>query len=163
MASSSAQSTAGRNPFIASAGELVYLWGGLGDKEPEALFIYSHATETWTTQLTEGAHPPTGLCNGGCTLSGHCIFLYGGWDGKSCHGDLYEFNTKNWMWKKVCDGGTEGPGKKSGCRMVSYESNLLVVGGHYDKTLNSRQVGASYSKKRRTNEVHSYDLATGKR
>ena len=35
MASSGTPPSARGEPFIASAGELVYLWGGKGDNEPE--------------------------------------------------------------------------------------------------------------------------------
>ena len=149
-------------PFIASAGKLVYLWGGEGHREPETVFIYCHDTKTWTTEVTKGPHPPAGLRSGGCTVSGQCLYLYGGWDGVSYHGDLYELNIKNWTWRKVCEGGAGGPGKKSGCKMISYQDRLLVVGGDYDKTPSSRQAGASYEDGR-TNEVHSYNLTTGKR
>ena len=160
MASSGAPPSARRDPFIVSAGELVYLWGGDGDNEPKTVFIYRHDTETWTGEVTKGPHPPTTLRNGGCTISGQYLYLYGGWVGGSYHGDLYELNTKSWTWRKVCDGGVKGPGKKSGCRMISYQDQLLVVGGCYGKTPSSRQAGASYEAGR-TNEVHSYNLTTG--
>ena len=167
MASSSARPSARRDQFIASAGELVYLWGGAGDTEPETVFIYRHDdTETsWTREVTEGPHPPAGLSNGGCTISGQCLYLYGGNVGPLYHGDLYELNTKNWTWRKICgDGGAGGPGKKYGCRMISYQDQLLVVGGYYKgMPTTSRQAGASYDEYGRTNEVHSYNLTTGKR
>ena len=162
MASSSAPMSAKRDPFIASAGELVYLWGGDGDREPETVFIYRRDTETWTREVTKGPHPPAGLRNGGYTISGQCLYLYGGYAGGSWHGDLYELNIKNWMWRKVCDGGAGGPGKKYGSRMISYQDHLLVVGGIYDMTPSSRQAGASYEDDGRTNEVHSYSLTTGR-
>ena len=162
MASSGAPPSARKDPFIASAGELVYLWGGVGNKEPETVFIYRHDTETWTREVTKGPHPPAGLRNGGCTISGQCLYLYGGFGGRSHHGDLYELNIKSWTWRKVCDGGAGGPGKKTGCRMISYQDQLLVVGGYCGKnTPSSRQAGASYEGGR-TNEVHSYSLTTGK-
>ena len=161
MASSGAPLTARGNPFIASAGELVYLWGGAGDTEPETVFIYRHDTDIWSRKLTKGQHPPAGLRDGGCTISGQCLYLYGGYDG-SYHGDICELNIKNWTWRKVCDGGAGGPGKKAGCRIISHRDQILVVGGYYDKTPSSRQTGASY-KCGRTNEVHSYNLTTGKR
>ena len=162
MASSTAPPSARINPFIASAGELVYLWGG--DEEPETVFVYRHDIETWTREVTKGPHPPAGLHNGGCTTSGQCLYLYGGYAGGSYRGDLYELNIKYWTWRKVCDGGAGGPGKKHGCRMISYQDRLLVVGGCYRKVAppSSRQAGASYED-RMTNEVHSYNLTTGKR
>ena len=151
-------------PFIASAGELVYLWGGEGDRKPETVFMYRHETKTWTGEVTKGPHPPAGLRSGGCTVSGQCLYLYGGYGGGSYHGDFYEFNIKNWTWRKVCEGGAGGPGKKSGCRMISYHDQLLVVGGFndHDKAPSSTQAGASYEDGY-TNEVHSYNLTKGKR
>ena len=162
MASSGAPPCARRDPFIASAGELVYLWGGAGDNEPDIVFIYHHDTETWTREVTKGPHPPAGLNGGGCTISGQCLYLYGGYAGRSYNGVLYELNIKSRTWRKVCDGGAGGPGKKEGCRMISYQDQLLVVGGVYGKTPSSRQAGASYEGGR-TNEVHSYNLTTGER
>ena len=160
--SSRAQPSARGNPFIASVGELDYMWGGAGDRAPETVDVYNHDTETWTREYTKGPHPPTELCNGGCTISGQCLYVYGGAVGLSYHGGLYELNIKSWTWRKLCEGDVGGPGKKSGCRMISYQDQLLVVGGVYDKTPRSRQAGASYEDGR-TNEVHSYNLTTGKR
>ena len=150
-------------PFIASAGDLMYLWGGEGDTEPEAVFIYHHDTETWTRRLTSGPHPPSGLRDGGCAMSGHNLYLYGGYDkSQSNFGDLYELNTQTWQWRKVSAG---GPGKKYGCRMILYRDQLLVVGGAYDEMPSSRQAGATYEKKGfyvNTNEVHGYSLTSGR-
>ena len=161
-ASSGAPPSARRDPFIASAGELVYLWGGRGDNEPETVFIYRHDTETWTRKVTKGPHPPAGLRDGGFTISGQCLYLYGGEVESSYHGDLYELNIKSSTWRKLCDGDAGGPGKKAGCRMISYQNQLLIFGGYCGKTPSSRQAGASYEAGR-TNEVHSYNPTTGKR
>ena len=163
MASSGTPLSAMGEPFIAPACELVYLWGGKGDKEPETVFTYCHDTETWTREVTKGPHPSAGLSNRGCAISGQCLYLYCGHDGTSRRGALYELNIKNWRWRKVCEGGAVGPGKKEGCRMISYQDQLLVVvGGHDGKTPSSRQAGASYEAGL-TNEVHSNNLITGKR
>ena len=149
-------------PFIASAGDLTYLWGGRGDTEPEAVFIYHHDTETWTRRLTRGPHPPAHLRAGGCAMSGHKLYLYGGYDKSRLNcGDLYELNTQTWQWRKVSAG---GPGK-NGCRMILYQDQLLVVGGAYNEMPSSRQAGARYEKDGSyvcTNEVHGYSLTSGK-
>ena len=149
-------------PFIASAGDLVYLWGGLGDTEPEAVFLFRRDTKTWAKQSTRGQHPPAGLRNGGCCISGTHLYIYGGSDGNSHYGTLYELNTNSWTWRQLSDGDTKGPGRKSGCRMIPYQDQLLVVGGTYGEAPSSRQAGASYEDGY-TNEVHCYDLTTGKR
>ena len=166
MASPVLQPSARSSPFVASAGNLTYLWGGRGDTEPEAVFIH-HGTETWTRRLTSGQHPPAGLQNGGCAMSGHKLYLYGGYDESYCKcGDLYELNTQTWLWRKLSDGSAGGPGKKSGCRMISYQDQLLVVGGFYNEMPNSRQAGADYEQLFRssfcTNEVHGYSLTSGR-
>ena len=147
-------------PFVTSTVDRVYLWSGQGDTESKTVFIYSHEIESWTKQPTEGPHPPTGLCDGGCTLSEQCLYLYGGYGESSCHDDLNELNTKTWKWRKVHGGSAGGPVKKAGCRMISYQDNLLVIGGCYDGTPSSEQAGASY-KEERTNVVHFYNLTTG--
>ena len=162
MASSNNSPSARGWPFIASAGNLVYLWGGRGDTEPEAVFLFRRNTETWARQCARGPHPPAGLSEGGCCISGQHLYTYGGRDRELQHAVLNELNTNSWTWRKLSDCGTGGPGKKSGCRMIPYQDQLLVVGGAYDKWPSSRQAGASYEAGY-TDEVHSYNLTTGKR
>ena len=106
-------------------------------------------------------HSPAGLNSGGCCISGQHLYIYGGWDGKSRYRTLYELNTNSWTWRKLSDGGAGGPGKKSVCRMIPYQDQLLVVGGKCDEMPSSRQAGASYEDGR-TNEVHCFNLTTGK-
>ena len=154
----SSSDAARASPFIASAGDLVYLWGGKGDTEPEAVFLFRRDTETWTRRRTRGPHPPAGLHNGGCCVSGQHLYIYGGNDGVSSrHGVLYELNTNSWTWRQLSLGDADGPGKKDGCRMIPYQNQLLVVGGNYGC---SKVAG---NRKWRTNEVHFFNLMTGKR
>ena len=162
MASSNTPPSARGCPFIASLGNLVYLWDSWGDTEPEAVLLFRRDTGTWERQSTRGPHPPAGLHNGGCCISGQHLYIYGGWDGQLQHGVLYELNTNSWTWRKLSDGGAGGPGKKSGCRMISYQDQLLIVGGKYDKMPSSRQAGSSYEDGI-TNEVHCFNLTTGKK
>ena len=156
------------HPFVASAGDLTYLWGGRGDTEPEAVFIYHHGTEILTRRLTSGLHPPAGRHKGGCAMSGHSLYLYGGYDNikRKC-GDLYQLNTQTWQWRKLSDGSAGGPGKNGGCKMISYQDQLLVVGGCHDEMPSSRQAGAEYEQffdsSFSTNEVHGYSLTSGRR
>ena len=163
-ASADAVPSARFSPFVASAGDLTYLWGGDGDTDPEAVFIYHHDTETWTRRHTSGPHPPAGLRDGGCAMSGHNLYLYGGYvikQSSNC-GGLYELNTQAWQCRKVSDGSAGGPGKNYGCRMISYQDQLLVVGGSYNVIPSSRQAGARYGSYVRTNEVHGYSLTSGR-
>ena len=163
MASSNNSPSARVDPFIASAGNLVYLWGGQGDTEPEAVFLFHRDTKTWARQCTRGPHPPAWVSYGGCCISGEHLYIYGGEDRElRQYGVLYELNTNSWTWRQLSDGNAGGPGKKSGCRIIPYQDQLLVVGGFYHGMPSSRQAGASYENLR-TNEVHSFNLTTGKR
>jgi len=143
--------------ILASAGDdLVYLWGGVGDTEPEGcLYTAMLRTETWMRQLSKGPLPPSGLFNGGCTIAGQ--YFYECYSGRSYCGDLYE---PSWRRRKLCDGGAGGPGKKMGCKMTSYQDKLLVIGFFYGTTPSLTQGGVHG---RRIDEVHSYNLTTGKR
>ena len=147
--------------FVASTRDTLFLWGGGGDAEPEAVYAYSINTETWMKELTKGPHPPAGLLNGGCTLAGQCIYLYGGSYGFLSHsGSLYELNTDGFTWSKLSNDG--GPLKKTGCGMITYKDQVLVVGGRYKPNeVFSKQPGSRYEREF-TNELHSYSLSAGK-
>ena len=161
MATLSATPSPRSSPFIASAGDMAYLWGGYGDTEPGVVLIYYEERETWMRKLTKGRHPPAGLRDGACCIADHHFYLYGGYDRSSRHGALFQLNMADWSWKDLssCSG---GPGKKDGCRMVAYKHNLVVVGGYYGVRPIATQAGSSYDKDGTTNELHSYSLATGK-
>ena len=138
--------------FLASATDRLYLWSGY---EPNTVHIYSVNTETWMREFTKGPHPPAGLRNGGCFLAGQHIYLYGGNDGLSPSGSLYQFNTDNWSWSELSNCSAGGPGRKSGCRMITYKDQLVVVGGYYGliKKPNSKQPESRYEYGY-TNELH---------
>ena len=149
--------------FLASATDRLYLWGGAGDTEPNTVHIYSVNTETWMREFTKVPHPPAGLRNGGCSLAGQHIYLYGGYDGSYWSGSLYQLNTDNWSWSELSNCSAGGPGRKEGCRMITYKDQLVVVGGSYgyNKKPDSKQPGSRYEDGM-TNELHCYSLTTGK-
>ena len=146
--------------FVASTRDTLFLWGGRGDAEPETVYTYSVNTETWMKELTKGPHPPAGLNGGGCTLAGQCIYFYGGFYASSYSGTLYELNSDGFTWSKLSNDG--GPPMKSGCRMITYKDQVLVVGGWYKSDeVFSKQPGSRYERGY-TNELHSYSLSAGK-
>ena len=161
MATASATPVPRSLPFVASAGNLAYVWGGEGDTEPGAVFIYSDSekTKTWTRKVTKGQHPPTGLRDGACCIADQHFYLYGGSYLTSYHGALFQLNMADWSWKELSNCSPEGPGKKAGCRMVAYKHKLVIVGGDCGKGPSSTQAGSDYDHGK-TNEVHSYSLAT---
>ena len=147
--------------FVASTRDTLFLWGGRGDAEPETVYTYSVNTETWMRELTKGPHPPAGLREGGCTLAGQCIYLYGGsYASSSYFGSLYELNTDDFTWSKLSNDG--GPPRKTACKMITYKDQVLVVGGYYNPyEVFSKQPGSRYEGGF-TNELHSYSLSAGK-
>ena len=148
--------------FVASIKDRLYLWGGNGGAEPNTVHIHSVNTETWIREFTKGPHPPVALRDGGCSLAGQHIYLYGGIYGSSYSGSLYQMNTDNWSWSELSNYSAGGPGRKSGCRMMTYKDQLVVVGGYYgNKKPDSKQPGSRYERGF-TNELHSYSLTTGK-
>ena len=149
--------------FLASAWDRLYLWGGLGDPQPNTVHIYSVNTETWMREFTNGPHPGAGLRGGGCSVAGQYIYLYGGYYGSSRSGSLYQLNTDNWSWSELSNCSAGGPVRKSGCEMITYKDQLVVVGGYYGpyKEPDSKQPGSAYERGW-TNELHCYSLTTGK-
>ena len=149
--------------FAASIKDRLYLWGGYRDAKPNTVHIYSVDTETWMKEFTKGPHPPAGLRNGGCFLAGQHIYLYGGYGGSSLSGSLYQLNTDNWSWSELSNCSASGPGRKTGCRMITYKDQLVVVGGYYGpyEEPDSKQPGSTYESGH-TNELHCYSLTTGK-
>ena len=147
--------------FLASTPDTLFLWGGLGDAEPKTVYTYSVNTETWMKEFTKGPHPPAGLNDGGCTLAGQCIYLYGGYYASSSFsGTLYELNTDDFTWSKLSNDGR--PPRKTGCRMITYKDQVLVIGGNYKPNeVFSKQPGSRYEGGY-TNELHCYSLSAGK-
>ena len=132
----------------------LHIWGGwAGSKEKsrevaQNLEVFDISTEQWEQKLTHGT-PPPGLCDTAYTVVGSCLFVFGGWDGGSCHNSLFKLDLHTFQWEKVhISNPTSGPQEKRGCRMVSYGDNQLVVfAGRMDSG--------------RTDELHVFHLNKG--
>ena len=146
--------------FVASTRDTLFLWGGVGDAEPETVYTYSINTETWMREFTKGPHPPAGLRDGGCTLAGRCIYLYGGFNVSSYSGTLYELNTDDFTWSKLSN--DSRPLRKTGCKMITCKDQVLVVGGSYNRGEGFLMQSGSRYDGGYTNELHSYSLSAGK-
>ena len=156
--------------FVTSIKDGLYLWGGDRGAEPNVVCIFDINTETWMREFTNGPHPPAALEDGGCSLAGQHIYFYGGcdelcisMDESSMSGSLYQLNTDNWSWSELSNCSAGGPGRKTGCRMITYKDQLVVVGGlyGYNEEPDSKQPGSRYENGF-TNELHCYSLTTGK-
>ena len=132
----------------------LYMWGGwAGSKEKsqeeaDKIEVFDISTKLWEQKPTHGT-PPPGLCNTAYTVVGSSLFVFGGEDGVSWHNSLFKLDLRSFQWEQVqVSNPSSGPQKKSGCRMVSYGVNQLVVFAGF--------TGSAW-----TDELHVFDLDKG--
>ena len=125
--------------------------------------VFDQYLEQWRQLQTIGC-PPKGLYNGGCCVppSGD-LYVYGGRDGSNDHDGLYKLSSEKWSWLSD-ESDVNGPIKKRGCKMVSFNKKKVAVIGGYGPPPASLQPGASFIKDKRhsggrgwTNEIHIFD------
>ena len=105
-------------------------WAGSKEKSREVvqnIEVFDISAEVWEQKPTHGTSPP-GLSNTAYTVVGSCLFVFGGYDGVSRHNTLFKLDLHTFQWEQVqVSNPSSGPQKKSGCSMVSYGDNQLVV------------------------------------
>ena len=161
------------SPFFSSVDGQIYMWGGRTEdfstsrgKKIVSIESFDPYLETWTRKTTKG-DPPPWYYYGACTSSGHIIYNYGGYDGQSYYGSLYEFNTRTSSWRKLTPHSVDSPMKKFSCGMVVWGEKCVLFGGYGIPSgptqsesdfirNNSRTDGCRW-----TNEMHTFDLIKG--
>ena len=84
----------------------LHMWGGLtGSKEKsqklaQKLEVFDISTELWEQKPTRGT-PPPGLINTAYAVVGSCLFVFGGWDGRSRHNSLFKLDLHTFQWEQV--------------------------------------------------------------
>ena len=135
----------------------LYVWGGDGYGKSVVMSIVHHYdpdSETWNTNTCEGPHPP-GTSWGTSASAGHHLYTYGGQkEGENKQGTLHLLDTTSRRWKLISSEG--GPMRKTGSRMIIYDSNIVLFGG-FGELLDS--IGSSG----RTDELHTFNLKEGER
>jgi N-acetylneuraminic acid mutarotase len=150
-------------------GEKVYTCGGrtrdyLQSKGEIASSVHSfdQLLEFWAEERCSGVHPP-GLYDGACASVGHHLYVYGGGDESNYHGSLYQLDVESLTWKCLS---RAGPMKKDGCRMVTYDGNLVLFGGYGGPPSSLTQPGTEFIKGKDnswwTNELHTFNLKKGR-
>ena len=130
----------------------LHMWGGEGESKEKSqklaqkLEVFDISTEQWEQKPTHGT-PPPGLWGAAYAVVGSCLFVFGGWDGRSRYNNFFKLDLRTYQWEKV-QVSSRGPQKKSGCRMVSYGDNRLVVFAGW--------TGSVW-----TDELHVFDLNKG--
>ena len=132
----------------------LHMWGGrTGSRQKsqevaQKVEVFDISTELWEQKQTHGTLPP-GLSNTAYTVVGSCLFVFGGSDGGSSHNSLFKLDLHTFQWEQVrVSNPSSGPQRKSGCGMVSYGDNQLVI-------------FAGYTVSGRTDELHVFDLNKG--
>lgn len=159
-----------RDHFSAPVEDKLYVWGGTGGLEKSVVTSIVHHydpdSETWNNNTCEGPHPP-GIREGACASTDHHLYTYGGFNEQmDVQGTLHLLDTRSRRWKLISSEG--GPMKKTGCRMVIYDSKIVLFGG-YGEPSGPIQPGAQFDKVTGTgssgwtNELHTFNLKEGER
>ena len=149
----------------------VYAWGGrtqdfsesARQKLESVVETFDPYTEVWQQRGTSGS-PPPGVYDGACAAMGDSMYVCCGWDGSN-HSGLHEFDTATLQWKDRT--ATEGPMRKYGCRMISYEGDKLALFGGFGYPTGPIQPGSKFIKNTRytgygwTNEFHLFNTREG--
>ena len=110
-------------------GDKLYRWGGHGsEKRRNMVDVFDVSKEQWECLTTHGT-PPPGIQYCAYTVIGSTLFTFGGFDdGHYCHNSLHQLDTKTMEWRElVARNPSDAPQKKSGCKMVSFTEDKLVI------------------------------------
>ena len=127
-----------------------------------AVETFDPTSEEWTKIKPEDPCPLGGLHYGASAVSEQCLYVYGGQDRYyKRSGSLYELDTHSEKWTRLSKHGTDNcPRKKSGCGMVCFGKEKLVLFGGWCDSSGPIQPGANYTGWC-TNELHLFDLKKG--
>lgn len=140
---------------VVAVGSKLHIWGGKAESDVKSreltrsVEVFDISKELWERKEIIHGSPPPGLWNTAYTVVGSYLFVFGGYNGESRYNSLYKLNLQTLKWEQVrVLNPSDGPQRKSGCRMVSFEENKLVVfAGDTDNG--------------RTDELHIFTLDTG--
>ena len=87
-------------------------------------------------------------------VAGTNLYVYGGWDGQKAHNVLHQLNLKTFAWSEVKVGNPDNaPPEMSGCGIVAYGDNKLVLfGGYGQKKEKKKKVKKVVKKKITTSD-----------
>ena len=151
----------------------LYAWGGrtqdfsesARQKLKSVVETFDPYTEVWQQRGTSGS-PPPGVCYGTCAAVGDSMYVSCGFDGSNRQSGLHEFDTTTLQWKDRT--AAEGPMRKSGCQMISYEGDKLALFGGVGIPTGPTQPGSKFVRNTRftngigwTNEFHLFHTREG--
>ena len=159
--------------LAATVGRKTYLWGGrtkdFSEKSREKLGsvveTFDPYLEQWEQQPTKGA-PPPGLYNGACASLMDSMYICAGTDEINYYSSLHQLNTTTLKWSEsLQQNPKDGPMRKVGCGMISYNDDTLALFGGFgissselQSVIKSRQFPDG---RRWTDEFHLFDIKKG--
>lgn len=161
---------------IVSVGDRVYMWGGRTEgfsvstrkSLASCVEVFDLNTELWEKKTTSGT-PPLGLYNNAHALIGSSLYVYGGYDGQKSYNTLYKLDLSTLQWTEVkYSSGSKTPMKMSGCGMVAYGTQKLVLFGGYGVTEDQDRSSPFFKRNSVTkgtgwtSEVWVFDIEEGK-
>ena len=151
--------------FSTSSSDRHYSWRGSGPGEKaSSIGIFDPQSEQWTLQPTTGP-PPSGYCDGRCTVIGSHLFCF---SGTSQINDLHKLDLETFEWSEVhpSNDPSEWPMGKQGYGMVVVDEKTLCCFGGYAKGVGPTQLGSTFtihkSEEGWTNEFHLFNIEEGK-
>ena len=150
----------------------VYAWGGCTQDFSESarqklksvVETFDPHTEVWQQRGSSGS-PPPGVYGRACAAIGDSMYVSCGYDGSKYYSGLHEFDTTTLQWRDRT--APEGPMRKIGCRMISYEGDKLALLGGFGIPTGPIQPGSQFIKYAGstgygwTNEFHLFHTREG--
>ena len=159
--------------YAAPVGGRCLLWGGrvpdFGRKKLAlTVEIFDPYLEVWEQQATSGDSPP-GLEDGACASLLGQLYSFGGTDGASYYNSLHTLDPTSLEWNELrVLNQADGPMRKHGCGMVSYNGDRLALFGGYGIPTGPTQPGATFTKntiytdgRGWSNELHIFNVTEG--
>lgn len=134
----------------------IYLWGGQDSSNKpipaSKIEVFEVTSGTWAQFDAKGT-PPTVVVDCAYTAINDKVYTYGGRITRGEYSNvLHELNLTNMTWRQLTPKNpSNGPAKKQGCQMVSYNQDTLVLFGGGQKDFSSN-----------LNELHVFNLREGK-
>ena len=163
--------------YAAPVGGRCLLWGGRvphfsasGRKKlASTVDIFDPYLEVWEQQATSGVSPP-GLLDGVCASLLGQLYSFGGHNGASFRNSLHTLDPTSLEWSELrVLNQADGPMRKYGCGMVSYNGDRLALFGGYGIPTGPTQPGATFTEDTSyttdgrgwSNELHIFNVNEG--
>ena len=162
--------------YTVPIGGKLYTWGGrTQDFSDHSKRQLQSVVETFDPYMelreqtpTRGV-PPPGIYHGAHTAIGDSMYVCCGHDGNKWQSALHQFDSTSLQWRKLLERNpSEGPMRKFGCQMISFEGDKLPLFGGHGIPTGPIQPGSRFIKSTRltdgrgwSNEFHLFHLKEG--